>query len=98
MPDPVDKFDSRIRRVPIDIESELKQLISESSELALDMKESSPCLTNDVITETINNTYRQPIDSDSGATGTVIEEDGILYVQKCLHGYTIMNLVRFMVI
>lgn len=26
------------------------------------------------------------MDSDSGATGTVIEEDGILYVQNCLHG------------
>ena len=36
--------------------------------------------------ETINNTYRQPIDSDTRATGAAIEEDGILYVQKCLHG------------
>lgn len=85
-PDPVDKFDSQIRGVPIDIESELKQLISESPKLALDIRESSPGLTNDMITKTINNTYRQPIDSDTGATGIVIEEDRILYIQKCLHG------------
>ena len=34
VPGPVDKFDSRIRGVPTDIESELKQLLSESSDLA----------------------------------------------------------------
>ena len=54
--------------------------------MALEKKESTPCLPDDVIAETINNTYRQPIDPDSRATGTVIEEDGVLYVQKCLHG------------
>ena len=43
-------------------------------------------ITVDEIRETINNTYQQPIDSDSGATGTLIKEDGVLYVQKCLHG------------
>ena len=75
MPDHVDKFESRTRGVHFDIKSELKQLITNSSEVALETKESSPCLANNVITETINNTYRQPIDSDVGATGTVIEED-----------------------
>lgn len=57
VPDPVDKFESRIRGIPFDIESELKQLISNSSEVALELKEHSPCVANNVITETINNTY-----------------------------------------
>ena len=34
--------------------------------------------------EILNNTFQYPIDTDSGATGTVIEENGILYMQKCL--------------
>ena len=78
VPGPVDNFHSRIRGVPNDIKSELNQLLSESSDLVQD--------TDDVITTTINNAFRKPIDSENGATGTLIEEDGVLYVQKCLHG------------
>ena len=26
------------------------------------------------------------IDSDNGANGTIVEEDGVLHVQKCLNG------------
>ena len=35
--------------------------------------------------ETVNNGFRQQIDSSSGATGTILEKDGVLYVRKCLH-------------
>ena len=36
--------------------------------------------------EQLNNNFRHPINTNSGATGTVIEEADILYVQKCLCG------------
>ena len=39
-----------------------------------------------VLEEIINNHFRQPMDINLGATGTILEEDGILFVQKCLHG------------
>ena len=71
-PGPVDKFNSRIRGVPNDIESELNQLLSEPSDLVQD--------TENFITKTINNDFRYPIDLASGATGTLIKEEGILYV------------------
>ena len=65
---PVDTLDSRIRGVPIEIESDIKAVISES------------------VPDVINNDYRLPINPDGRATGTVIEENGTLYVQKCLMG------------
>ena len=76
MPDPASVFDSRVQGITPDIESTL-ELSDDSPNLAL---------RDPVHGETINNDFRQPIDSSSGATGTLIEEDGILYVQKCLHG------------
>ena len=98
MTDPVAKFESRIWGVPPEIESELKQLIHNSPEMALDNKESSPCLNDDVIGENINNTYQQPIDTNSGATSTIIEEDVSFMCQNVYMVNTIMNLVKFMVI
>ena len=96
--DPVAKFELRIWGVPPEIESELKQLIHNSPEMALDNKESSPCLNDDVIGENINNTYQQPIDTNSGATSTIIEEDVSFMCQNVYMVNTIMNLVKFMVI
>ena len=93
MPGPVDKFDSRIREVPNDVESEIKALISNSQ----DPDQYDVC--DDFVTTTniepiaeidpgpvkvVNNIFRHPIDTDGNATGTVIKEDGILYVQKYL--------------
>lgn len=37
-------------------------------------------VADEVHGEKINDNFRHPIDSNSGARGTVIEEDGILYV------------------
>ena len=67
---PVDQLESRIRGVPIEIESDIKSLISDSAS----------------VPEIINNDFRLPINPDGRATGTIIEEDGSLYVQKCLMG------------
>ena len=39
-----------------------------------------------MVLEQINSEYSQLIDADNGVTGSIIEEDGIIYVQKCLHG------------
>ena len=77
---PVDKLESRVRGVPIEIESEIKALISNSELVTTDDG------NDDSVTEIINNDFRLPIDTDGHATGTVIEEDGILYAQKCLMG------------
>ena len=77
MPDPARVFDSRERGVPPDEDPDLEVLSENSSDLVPQ---------DPVPGETINNDFRHPIDSNSGATGTLIEEDGILYVQKCLHG------------
>ena len=83
VPDPAAEFESRIQGVPSDMESELKRLIPDSSEMAL--ADTNP-VTGTENGETINNTFRKPIDSETGATGTLIEDDGVLYVQKYLHG------------
>ena len=79
------------------MESEIQALISQSRGLAQD-KEFSPgydyafvttvdaeSTKNNIRAEIANNHFRHPIDSNSGTTGTVIEEDGVLYVQKCLY-------------
>ena len=99
MPDPVAKFESRIRGVPIKVESELQALISESNSMALDKKEypsgfdnnEEPTTADDeysfadeVHGKQLNNNFRHPTDTNSGATGTVIEEDDVLYVQTGL--------------
>ena len=83
--DPVAKFESQIRGVPIEIESELQALISNSTITALDDKESSSAFddtvgTDSTLGEQVNNDFRQPINC------TVIEEDGVLYIQNCLLG------------
>ena len=92
---PVAKFKSQIRGVPIEIESKLQALISESGSVALDERESPsdfinneehPSIDISALGGQINNSFRQPFNSNSGSTGTVLEEDGVLYVQKCLHG------------
>ena len=82
MTGPDNNFESRIRGVPPDIESKLKDLISNTSD-----QESSSCMINNesVLGETINNDFRQPIDSNNGATCTILEEDGVLYIQKCFY-------------
>lgn len=36
--------------------------------------------------ELINSKFRYPIDKHKGATGTIIEKDWVIYVQKCLLG------------
>ena len=76
MTGPVDKLESRIRGVPIEIESDIKALISDS-EISTNA-ESVP--------EIVNNDFRLPINTDGRATGTIIEENGTMYVQKCLMG------------
>ena len=67
---PVNKLESQIRGVPIEIESEIKVLISDSG---LETNDES-------VPEIVNNDFRLPINTDGCATGTVIEEEGILYV------------------
>ena len=64
--DPEDRIESRVRGVPIEIESEIKALLSDSDDV------STP--------EIVNNDFCLPFDTDGNATGTMIEEDGILYV------------------
>ena len=61
--DPVVKFESRIRGVPIEIESELQALISNSTSRALDDKESSSVFDDSedidfILEEKINNNFR----------------------------------------
>ena len=36
--------------------------------------------------EQINSKFCQPIDAENSVTGSIIEADEIMYVQKCLHG------------
>ena len=56
--------------------------------MALSTKKSfADFIDNDTIHgETLNTPFRHPIDTDSGVTGTVIKENGVLYMQKCLRG------------
>ena len=50
-------------------------------------KSSTNLLDNDKIHgETLNTISQHPIDTDSGATGTAIKEDGVLYMQKFFRG------------
>ena len=79
---PVDKLDSQTRGVPNDIESEIKALNSNSEGLALDdgIGEFITTVDDDSIPEIVNNEFRLPISIDGRATGTVIEDDGIIYV------------------
>ena len=41
-------------------------------------------VTDEIYEEHINNKLYYPIDAHKGVTGTVFEEDGVLYIQKCL--------------
>ena len=76
-PGPVDKLESRIiRGVPIELEYEIKVLLSDSI----------TATDEDAIPDIVNNDLRLPINTDGCAIGTVIEEEGVLYVQKCLMG------------
>ena len=43
-------------------------------------------ITDEVYGEQINNNFWYLIDVHKGVTGSIFEEDGVIYVQKCLHG------------
>ena len=43
-------------------------------------------IANKFHAEQINNNFCYPINAHSGTIGSVLEEVGIIYVQKCLHG------------
>ena len=89
------RFDLRVGGDPIGVTSDLRALVSQSSNIALDVEElsfdekSDKYIINTVKEESttdkhhgeqINNNFCQPIDANKDVAGSVFEEDGVTYI------------------